>query len=411
MIRNNPIRLAIETLVRWLMTRFVIHRHLGTISGLQNIPRSGGYMVIANHTSNFDQYLIGLLVARLFRRDIRFLVKEDYLEGKLGFIKAPLLRQMGAIPFDRDNPDPVIMGEVLQHLREGGIISIFPEGTRGDGRRLLPFMPGVFRLAVSAGVPIVPVGLHGTQRILPKNKRYPRRGRATVVIGEPITYQRNTAMRSHGLDHLVRAGRLTIDSLWATARGAASDPDFARRAATDAMVAATRLVDDAMAAADPRARRDALTSARTMLWMARHNHRDMPGYEREGARIATMFAAATRWPRNAVETMRARILGTSALLHTPDDPVINHVMGTWHLQTPVAVGGSRRKAVLFLEHAHEVAPSDTRIALSLAEACLSTGDAERARALVDAVLEAPEPLAHDPVGRAQELLGRLARAS
>ena len=409
-IVNTAIYRAGRMLVTRLIAAFIFRRHLGRISGLHNLPTSGPFVIIANHTSNFDQYLIFALMLGLFDRDIKFLIKQDYLEGRLGWIKRPVFMEQGAVPYDRDDPDPVIMRGVLDHLIGGGVLSIFPEGTRGDGVKLLPFMSGPFRLAVTAGVPIIPVGISGTQRILPKNARYPRRGRATVVIGEPIVYARNTALRSYGLDLLIKRARETVESLWSVARAAASDSDVEVRAAGDAVVAAERLIEEALVADEAVARRRALRSARSMLWMARHNHHDHETYERNAARVAALLATMTRWPLRVVESMRAHILASQALRRSPDDPVATQVMGTWHLHAPRLLGASRRKAVALLRRAREIAPMDTSIALALAEALLGTGDAVAARSLLQAVLDAED--AHlDPRRRAEELLGKLARAS
>lgn len=143
--------------------------HLGT----------GPYVFAPNHQSHFDiAALLGLLPGVT-----RFAAKREmFAEPILGMV----LRTMGMIPIDRDDPAASI--ERLQRITlDGGSLVIFPEGTRSPDGTLLPFRKGAFVAAIGLGVPIVPVVCKGTTRIMPKGRYLSiLPGEAELVILEPI---------------------------------------------------------------------------------------------------------------------------------------------------------------------------------------------------------------------------------
>ena len=131
------------------------------VSGLDHL-QAGPYMFTPNHQSNFDiAALLGYLpgVNRFAAK------KEMFAEPVLGTV----LRTMGMIPIDRDNPLEAI--EILNRLKlESSSVIIFPEGTRSRDGNLLPFKKGPFVAAIHLGVPIVPIVCKGTQPVMPKGQ-------------------------------------------------------------------------------------------------------------------------------------------------------------------------------------------------------------------------------------------------
>ncbi|GAA1893456.1 lysophospholipid acyltransferase family protein [Asanoa iriomotensis] len=160
--------------------RYLRRRWRPTVTGLDHLPH-GGAILAANHLSVADQLFLGILTPR----HIAFWAKAEYFRAPLtrGFVTG-----MGAIPVDRgggraaltafDAAEPI--------LRDGGLVAIFPEGTRSPDGRLYRGRTGVVRLAHRAGVPIVPVGIVGTDRLRPPGTRLPRRHPNSITFGPPI---------------------------------------------------------------------------------------------------------------------------------------------------------------------------------------------------------------------------------
>jgi len=140
------------------------------IVGRGSMPVSGGAIISANHIHLFDPVLIALAV----RRPIRFMGKAEIFSWPLvGY----LARRAGAFPVKRGSADMQAIRLSLRILQEGGLLGIFPEGTRSKTGDIAPFNSSVAMLAEKAGVPIIPAAIAGEYRFGQKIK---------VLIGEPI---------------------------------------------------------------------------------------------------------------------------------------------------------------------------------------------------------------------------------
>jgi len=148
------------------------------VRGLEQLG-PGPYIFAPNHQSHFDiAALLGLLPGVT-----RFAAKREMFDEP---ILGAVLRTMGMIPVDRDDPLSTI-DRLRQVTLDGGSLVIFPEGTRSRDGQLLPFKKGPFVAAIGLGVPIVPVVCKGTTRIMPKGKYLSiLPGDAELVILEPI---------------------------------------------------------------------------------------------------------------------------------------------------------------------------------------------------------------------------------
>ena len=157
-----------------------------TIIGTQNVPPTGGVLLASNHLSFIDSFCIPLASPR----PVNFLAKSDYFTGTgaRGAVRRELFTAMGAIPVDRNSASAAqeSLDAALLVLRAGGAFGIYPEGTRSRDGRLYRGRTGVAWLALTAGVPVVPVGLLGTQEMQPVGASFPRRVAVTVRFGEPI---------------------------------------------------------------------------------------------------------------------------------------------------------------------------------------------------------------------------------
>lgn len=158
-----------------------------TVTGLEHVPRSGAVILASNHLSFIDSTMIPVVAPR----KVVFLAKSDYFTGT--GVKGALVRAwfegLGMLPVDRDDSKAAIasLDTALEVLGRGEAFGIYPEGTRSRDGRLYRGRTGVAHLALSAGAPVVPVGLKGTQDVQPVDAPLPRLAPVSVAFGEPIS--------------------------------------------------------------------------------------------------------------------------------------------------------------------------------------------------------------------------------
>ena len=146
------------------------------VEGLENIPKEGGFVLAANHISNIDPWPLGV---PLYPRQLHFMARSSLYWPGL----RRLLNATGAFPVNRDERDPQAFKTAVRLARAGEVIAIFPEGTRRKKgmfkRRAARPHPGAARIALAAGVPLVPAAIVGTDRLT-------RLGPLRVLYGAPI---------------------------------------------------------------------------------------------------------------------------------------------------------------------------------------------------------------------------------
>ena len=146
-------------------------------SGIENLPKEGGYVLAANHTSNLDPWPLGL---PLFpKHQLHFMGKSELFNPVLG----PLLRAAGAFPVRRGERDAEAIETAVRLCKEGEVVAMFPEGTRREKglRKKFEHRPrsGSARIALAAGVPLVPAAIKGTDRLS-------RLAKVRVAYGAPV---------------------------------------------------------------------------------------------------------------------------------------------------------------------------------------------------------------------------------
>ena len=151
----------------------------GPVLGAERLPRRGAYVLAPVHRSNVDW----LVVARVTRRRLRYIVKEEVWRVRAA---GKLVELLGGFPVRRGAADREALGRAGDVLAGGEPLVVFPEGTRRSGRVVESLHPGAAYLALRAGVPVVPVGVSGLERSMPRGARFPRPARVRVVVGEPI---------------------------------------------------------------------------------------------------------------------------------------------------------------------------------------------------------------------------------
>jgi 1-acyl-sn-glycerol-3-phosphate acyltransferase len=150
------------------------------ITGRENLPASGGYVLAPSHRSMMDIPFLAYVTPKR----VRFM-------GKVSVFKIPVIgaafSALGGFPVQRDGTDRKAVRDSIDILKGGEPLVIYPEGTRQHGRAIQPLQPGAAYLAIRAGVPIVPVGIAGSEEIFRSHgTKIPRFGRVGIVVGEPI---------------------------------------------------------------------------------------------------------------------------------------------------------------------------------------------------------------------------------
>jgi 1-acyl-sn-glycerol-3-phosphate acyltransferase len=147
--------------------------------GAANVPPRGGVLLAANHQSYLDPLMIGLAV----RRPLHYVARRSLFRFPPF---ALLIRALNAHPIEREGSDLAGVRVVLRCLHEGQAVLIFPEGTRTRTGRLGPVKQGVSRIALRAGVPILPVLVDGTRHVWPPQNRLPKSGEINIIFGSPV---------------------------------------------------------------------------------------------------------------------------------------------------------------------------------------------------------------------------------
>ena len=183
--KTDPRRLPLLTRIAAALARFGLSslaRVRVEVDG--ELPKGGPLIVVANHMSNADPPLVAGWLTPKLGRQMHILAKESLFVGPIGAI----LRRLGATPVRSGGSDIEAYRVARGVLDRGEVLTIFPEGTRSRDGKIADAKPGVAMLATRSGVPILPVGVSGTDAFLGRGVRFPRIGsRVTLRVGRPFT--------------------------------------------------------------------------------------------------------------------------------------------------------------------------------------------------------------------------------
>src|SRR5665213_2389379 len=184
----------------WFLKNLVVGPFLLTvfrpwIVGRENIPKRGAVIFAGNHHSFIDSVFLPVVLDR----HISFLAKSDYchLGGFKGFLSKTFFKGTGMLPIDRSGgkASEAALNTGLAVLARGEQLGIYPEGTRSPDGRMYRGRTGVARMILEADVPVVPVAMIDTEKVLPAGRRIPKVRRIGIVFGEPLDFS-----RFHGLE-------------------------------------------------------------------------------------------------------------------------------------------------------------------------------------------------------------------
>ena len=235
----TPVISAVKGLFRALGIRF-------TVSGEDHVPTTGGAVMAINHVGYLDFMFAGL-AAQKSGRLVRFMAKKEVFDHPLG---GPLMRGMKHIPVDRLGAPADSYRHAVELLRRGEIVGVFPEATISESWELKDFKTGAARMAMEAGVPLLPCVVWGSQRIFTKGRKkdLTRGTPLSIVVGEPFNPAPTddavavTAELKRRMEALLDEARSTYageprtpeDTWWIPARLGGTAPTLAEAAAKDA---------------------------------------------------------------------------------------------------------------------------------------------------------------------------------
>ncbi|MEM6251718.1 MAG: lysophospholipid acyltransferase family protein [Cyanobacteria bacterium P01_D01_bin.156] len=178
--REPKISLALYYLFKWSIVNPMLRGYFrGRIYGAENMPKSGPVLVVANHASDFDPPFVSSCV----RRPVSYMAKQELFKVP---VLAPAIRLYGAYPVQRGGVARGAIRAALEQLDQGWAVGVFLQGTRTQDGRIPDPKLGAAMIAAKAQVPLVPISLWGTHRILPRGAKLPKPMPVTVRVGKPI---------------------------------------------------------------------------------------------------------------------------------------------------------------------------------------------------------------------------------
>lgn len=171
--------LAWYAFARWVVEIVCRTYWRAEIRGKHNVPRGGPFVIAPVHRSNIDTLLAGCVT----RRRVRFMGKDSLWKYRWSGL---LFSSLGGFPVHRGTPDREALRICEEALRGGEPVVLFPEGTRKSGPKVQPLFEGAAFVAARADVPIVPVGIGGSEWAMPKGSKRILPVKVAIVIGEPI---------------------------------------------------------------------------------------------------------------------------------------------------------------------------------------------------------------------------------
>jgi 1-acyl-sn-glycerol-3-phosphate acyltransferase len=176
---NGPISRLAYRLTRAIVVGWVRIYLRASIEGREHVPASGAFVLAPIHRSYVDTPI----AASVTRRRLRFMGKDTLWKYRFS---AWALSSLGGFPVTRGTADRQALQRCIQVLESGEPLVLFPEGERKSGPLVQPLFDGAVYVAVKAGVPIVPVGIGGSERVMPKGKNFVYPRKVHVIVGMAI---------------------------------------------------------------------------------------------------------------------------------------------------------------------------------------------------------------------------------
>lgn len=394
-----------------LLFKLMPRRHIDRLIGLEHLPNSGPFIIVANHLSYMDDFLLAYVIRRHCGQKLYIPTNKKAFEGAW---RSWLHLAGGAVEIDpgAKRQSYHILRQLIQDRK---IILMFPEGTRSDGSHLLPFKFGAFNLARDLKVPIAPVALIDTHRVLPKHSlRLVKGAKASAVFLPTVTPDAFERLTVQGVKEACRD--MLADSIYGERDWASKDAG-----ATTArhLAARSEAVLESLIERGPETIRWAdLQPVFDWADLVHYAQPDSYAMQVQYFRAWGFRLLSAPTLRIPFQLARFRSLGAAALRRDPHQPFVHYVHGQFHLRAPWLVGGRRRIAVATLDHAYRWAAKYEvdrgRFTVSYAEALSRTGHHRRAQRLLERDFGNCQPITERQrrrAARARALLNKLQSAS
>lgn len=181
---------------------FVLFLMRWRVKGQGYIPASGGALLVCNHVSFLDVFFVGIPL----RRPLNYVARSTLFVPVLG----TLIRSVGGFPIVREGIGASGMKETLKRLKAGGIVALFPEGTRSRDGELGPLKPGIAVLAARVGVPVVPAAVAGLHESWPRSRLVPMPHPVRIHYGPPIMPDEMAGLDAAAVTALIRYRMLMV---------------------------------------------------------------------------------------------------------------------------------------------------------------------------------------------------------
>ncbi len=177
---------TVSTISRALLGGMIKAVFIKTITGLENVPKEGNFIFASNHLSHLDWFMSGYIVTP---RKFTFIGQVDrYNSGIDGIGRRLMYWYADVIPIDRtsDESKKQALAKGVEALKNGYCVIIYPEGTRSRDGKLHEFKPGISKLHLESGVPVLPVAFNGSYEILPPGGKLKIKKLVRIAIGKPV---------------------------------------------------------------------------------------------------------------------------------------------------------------------------------------------------------------------------------
>lgn len=168
------------------------------IIGSENIPKTGPFVIVANHSSLLDGFILGSSVKpKVIFMSAAYLFKMPFVGS--------ILRGVGAIPVQGKGNDIKLIKKAIKVLQAGGVLGIFPEGRITNEKDGFSAKAGAAYLAVKVDVPIIPMAIKGAGKALPVGAKFPKLNKIEVKIGKPISGSKKIKLNKKILEDTVNS--------------------------------------------------------------------------------------------------------------------------------------------------------------------------------------------------------------
>ncbi|HWJ77108.1 MAG TPA: lysophospholipid acyltransferase family protein [Niallia sp.] len=369
-----------ESFMKFLIVLFSKNLFIKEVIGKENLPKNGPYVIVANHASYFDHFIIFTVIKHYMKHQVYFLTKKEAFDS---YLSRKWHLSMGAIPLNRGATDVAAFKTVVSHLKEGKIICIYPEGTRSPTGRLYQGKQGAIRMALAANVPIVPIGLEGTFDILPRKMLWPRLIKAKIHIGEPIELQKSRDKDQ--LDNYLRDVMTSINSLSNNHHQKIKELPTDETLLIDEMLQVAYEWNERGIRAYPKDSISPNTLHKRSIYICNQVLKSVPNhpialYEKSRAIGRLGLNSRSKGKKILYLIKGKKILEQSIQANKCHAPSY-YALAVWYMEMPKLIGGSPEKALSLYEKANELG-REVYIMIGYAKSLLVNGKPDKAKTVL-----------------------------